>query len=132
MEATTFVDVDLSNNSKGDNISHGDKVNKSPKAKDLFRGILKRKDCADSMNDLERYIGDTVVENDDRNFDILSWWHGKIATYCALAAMARNILFIPMTSVASESAFSSVGRVLDPFRSSSTPSILESLICTQD
>ena len=132
LEATAFVDVELSNNSEGDTTNHGDKVNKRPKAKDLFRGILKRKDYADSMNDLERYIADIVVENDDRNFDILSWWHGKIATYRALATMARDILSIPVTSVASESAFSSAGRVLDPFRSSLTPSILECLICTQD
>lgn len=34
--------------------------------------------------------------------------------------------------MASESAFSTSGRVLDPFRSSLTPKIVEALICAQD
>lgn len=46
--------------------------------------------------------------------------------------MARDVLSIPVTSVASESAFSTAGRVLDPFRSSLTPNIVEALVCTQD
>ncbi|CAL9028463.1 unnamed protein product [Prunus brigantina] len=44
----------------------------------------------------------------------------------------QDVLSIPMTFVASESAFSTTGRVLDPFRSSLTPNIVEALVCTQD
>lgn len=46
--------------------------------------------------------------------------------------MARNILAIPVSSVASESAVSTGGRVLNKFRSSLLPTIVEALICTQD
>jgi hypothetical protein len=42
------------------------------------------------------------------------------------------VLAIPISSVASESAFSTGGRILDDFRSSLTPFMLESLVCTQD
>ncbi|KAH0702486.1 hypothetical protein KY285_016764 [Solanum tuberosum] len=38
-----------------------------------------------------------------------------------LAEMARNVLAIPISSVASECAFSTDGRILDSFRSSLTP-----------
>ena len=46
--------------------------------------------------------------------------------------MARDVLAIPVSTVASESAFSTGGRVLDSFRSSLSAKVVESLICTQD
>ena len=49
-----------------------------------------------------------------------------------LSHIARDVLAIPISTVASEAAFSTDGRVLDPFRSSLTPRIVEALVCTQD
>ncbi|CAN1341383.1 Putative AC transposase [Linum perenne] len=46
--------------------------------------------------------------------------------------MARDVLVVPISTVSSDSAFSTEGRVLDAFRSSLTPRIVEALICTQD
>ncbi|KAH0678916.1 hypothetical protein KY284_020001 [Solanum tuberosum] len=46
--------------------------------------------------------------------------------------LARDVLTIPMSSVASECAFSTGGRILDPFRSSLTPKCVQCLICVQD
>ena len=46
--------------------------------------------------------------------------------------MARDILAIPITTVASESAFSTSGRILDDFRTSLTPFMVQALVCTQD
>ncbi|KAL4358927.1 hypothetical protein AHAS_Ahas08G0026300 [Arachis hypogaea] len=46
--------------------------------------------------------------------------------------MAREVLFIPVSTVASKSAFSIGGRVLDPYRSSLTPRMVEALVCTGD
>ncbi|KAH0724901.1 hypothetical protein KY284_000766 [Solanum tuberosum] len=49
-----------------------------------------------------------------------------------LEEMVRDVLVIPISSVALECAFSTGGRVLDPFRSSLTPKLVQSLICVQD
>jgi hypothetical protein len=49
-----------------------------------------------------------------------------------LAQIARIVLVIPITTIASESAFSTGGRVLDPFRSSLAPTTVEALVCTQN
>jgi len=46
--------------------------------------------------------------------------------------LARDLLAIPITSVASESAFSAGGRTLDDFRTSLTPRMVERLVCAND
>lgn len=49
-----------------------------------------------------------------------------------LSHMARDLLEIPISTVASESAFSTGGHVLDDFRSSLTPQMVKRLVCSQD
>ncbi|XP_050238288.1 zinc finger BED domain-containing protein RICESLEEPER 2-like [Mercurialis annua] len=81
-------------------------------------------------SELEIYLTEASVENDDA-FDVLNWWKQNAARFPILSRMARDILVVPISTVASESAFSTSGRVLDCFRSSLTPRIVETLVCTQ-
>ena len=46
--------------------------------------------------------------------------------------MACDILAVPVSTVASELAFSTGGRILDPFRTSLTPKIVQALMCARD
>ena len=49
-----------------------------------------------------------------------------------LSTMTRDVLAIPISTVASESAISTSGRILDDSRTSLTPFVVEALVCTQD
>ncbi|CAN1790190.1 Putative AC transposase [Linum perenne] len=49
-----------------------------------------------------------------------------------LSEMARDILEISISTVASESAFSTSGRVLNDFRTSLSPQVVEAVICCED
>ena len=69
---------------------------------------------------------------DEGSFDILRWWKLNSERFPIPSHMARDVLAIPVAIVASEAAFTTGGRVLDAFRSSLTPKIVEALICTQD
>ncbi|OMO89882.1 hypothetical protein COLO4_19546 [Corchorus olitorius] len=46
--------------------------------------------------------------------------------------MARDILSIPISTVASESTFSVEAKVLDQYRSSLKPEVVEAIICYKD
>jgi hypothetical protein len=47
-------------------------------------------------------------------FDILAYWKNNTDKYPILAQIARDMMAIQVLTVASESAFSGVGRVVDP------------------
>ncbi|CAI9270635.1 unnamed protein product [Lactuca saligna] len=66
------------------------------------------------------------------NFDLLSWWNLNWGKYPILSQIAKDVLGMPISTVSSESAFSTGGRVIDKFRSSLIPKTVEALICTQN
>ena len=63
-----------------------------------------------------------VLEEEDQ-FDILKWWKINSERFPVLSRMARDILAISISTVASEATFRTSGRVLDVFRSSLTPKL---------
>ncbi|KAG8482803.1 hypothetical protein CXB51_024369 [Gossypium anomalum] len=86
----------------------------------------------ESKFELDRYLGEDKEVKNSSSFDLLLWWKMNSLRFPILAQMARDILAIPISTVASKSAFSTGGRVLDSFRSSLTPLMVEALVCTQD
>jgi hypothetical protein len=67
-----------------------------------------------------------------KNFNISDWWKVVGARYPTLRRIVRNIFAILVTTIASESAFSTSGRVLSEHRSRLTSHMLEALICSQN
>jgi len=47
-----------------------------------------------------------------KDFDVLGWWKINAPKYHIIAAIARNVLAMPIFTVASESAFSTKGHIL--------------------
>ncbi|KAL7614242.1 hypothetical protein Lser_V15G05176 [Lactuca serriola] len=85
----------------------------------------------ESIGELEKYLKESV-EEDSSMFNILDWWKVNSPRFPILSLMAKDLFAIPVSTVASEYVFSTSRRVLDPYRSSLTPKIVESIICTQD
>ncbi|KAJ1688414.1 hypothetical protein LUZ63_019804 [Rhynchospora breviuscula] len=56
----------------------------------------------------------------------------KEPRFPVLARLTRDILAVPISTVASESAFSTSGRVLSQVRSSLSDESIEALLCAQD
>ena len=82
--------------------------------------------------ELDRYLEDDLVHFSTENFQILDWWKVAGTRYPTLRKIARDILPIPVSTVASESAFSTSGRIVSEHRNRLTPEILEALMCSQD
>ncbi|CAN6681943.1 unnamed protein product [Malus baccata var. baccata] len=83
------------------------------------------------QSDLDLYLGEKVLPR-TQNFDILSWWKTNGIKYHILHQIARDILAIPVFTVASESSFSTGGRIISPHRSRLHSSTVEALMCSRD
>lgn len=81
------------------------------------------------LSDLDKYCNEPLLRwPEDEYFDILSWWKTQGMKYHVLAHLVRDVLAIPASTVASESAFSAGGRVIDKYRSRLDPEFVEALI----
>ncbi|XP_058103795.1 zinc finger BED domain-containing protein RICESLEEPER 1-like isoform X3 [Magnolia sinica] len=87
-------------------------------------------------SDLEMYLDDAAhpLKNDlDRDsLDVLGWWKFNAPKYPIVAQMARDILGIPVSTISSEETVNLGGRLLNQYRSSMQPEIVQGLICAQD
>ncbi|KAF7841239.1 zinc finger BED domain-containing protein RICESLEEPER 2-like [Senna tora] len=103
-------------------------ANPNPKGK-WWSGRTKHP--SDQKTDLDKYL-ETDAIDDAPSFDVLTWWRENATKYKVVSLIARDVLVMLVSTVASESAFSTGGRVLDVFRSSLSPKMTKALICTQN
>ncbi|CAN1750160.1 Zinc finger BED domain-containing protein RICESLEEPER 2 [Linum perenne] len=75
---------------------------------------------------------EAALEERTTNFNVIDWWRNNRSSYKILSRMATEIMAIPITSVASEAAFSAGGRVIDPSRAFLGKKTVEALLCSQD
>ncbi|GAV83578.1 Dimer_Tnp_hAT domain-containing protein [Cephalotus follicularis] len=85
-------------------------------------------------SELDSYLEERKMDRrENKDMDVLKYWkdNSSSSRYQILSRMTRDLLSIPITTVASESAFSMGGKVLNKYRSSLLPENAEALICTR-
>jgi len=87
-----------------------------------------------SKSELEQYLDESLTPR-MQEFDILNWWKLNTVKFPTLSKMARDILAIPMSMVSSGNTIFTAGtgsHMLDDYRSSLRPEIVEALFCAKD
>ncbi|XP_060211894.1 zinc finger BED domain-containing protein RICESLEEPER 1-like [Lycium barbarum] len=87
---------------------------------------LANEDNTENKSELEKYLVDDLEKT--KELDILAWKKVSSARYPIISRMARDVLSIPISTVASELAFSTGGRILYSYQSSLSPKTVEALI----
>ncbi|CAI9296930.1 unnamed protein product [Lactuca saligna] len=98
---------------------------------DDFERFMEQRGHGVNKTELEIYLSDGM-EKRAEDFQILGWWKSNSTKFPVLSEVAKLVLGMPISTVASESAFSTGGRVIDESRSSLTHVTAEALICAQD
>ena len=80
--------------------------------------------------ELDLYLKEPTLPR-TQELDIISWWQHAGIKYPTLRKIARDVMKILVTTVASESVFSTGGRVISPHRSRLAPKTVEGLMCMQ-
>ncbi|GJS05871.1 hypothetical protein Tco_0575177 [Tanacetum coccineum] len=87
-------------------------------------------------SEYERYVNSDFVTHlhpkDFASFDVLDFWKENETMFPVLSRMTMDIISVQASSVASESAFSTSGRVLSIRRTRLTPASLEMCMCLKD
>ena len=83
------------------------------------------------MVELDHYLEDDVLLWFD-DFDILVWWKQNGLKYPILQTIVRDVIAIPVSTVASESAFNTNSRLMSPHRSQLYAKIIKALMCAQN
>ncbi|CAN1850823.1 Putative AC transposase [Linum perenne] len=110
---------------------HESLENETDNYSDEFEQEMCRKHDSSGETELVWYLRDNGTKWDEQ-VSILKWWKLMSGMYPVLSKMARDVLAVPITTVASEAAFNACGRVLDEFTSSLSSSLAEVHICTRD
>ena len=86
-----------------------------------------------NTTDIDRYLSvETIPFEDNEAFDILEWWEKQQIKYLVLSIIARDVLTVPVSTVASEAAFSAGGRVVSKKRCNLSPQAIEAVVCLKD
>ncbi|KAH9734524.1 putative AC transposase [Citrus sinensis] len=84
------------------------------------------------VSEVERYLSDPIEDPSNLKLNVFLWWKVNGSKYPILEKITRDVLAVLVSTVASESAFSTGRCVIDEYRSSLTPCMIEALLCTEN
>jgi hypothetical protein len=64
-------------------------------------------------NELSNYLDSDSLTQFDDGFNIISWWHEHKLSYLVLSILTKDVLTVPVSTVSSESIFSTTGRIIE-------------------
>jgi hypothetical protein len=73
-----------------------------------------------------------MTKEEFSQFDILAWWKEKESQYTIIADIARDLLIVQASMVASNFALSLSGRILSLRRTVLPPPLIKTCICLKD
>ena len=100
----------------------------------IYEELVGEIEYRESRDELDYYLRESVVNLKVMagvEYDVLSWWKFNCAKFPVLAEMARDVLAMQVSLVASEIAFSTSGRIIDSYRSCLTHYVVEFLMCSE-
>ena len=77
--------------------------------------FLEAEQSVGCSNEVDKYLAENCDGRGDVNFEVLGWWKDNSSRYPMLSKVAKDVLAVPVSTVPSESAFSTGGHIVDPF-----------------
>ncbi|XP_060200821.1 zinc finger BED domain-containing protein RICESLEEPER 2-like [Lycium barbarum] len=100
---------------------------------DEFKKFESQSVCNAGKSELDLYLEELKLDYDKfHDLDVIKYWKENERKYLDLSVMARDVLSVPITTVASESKFSIGGRVLTKYRSCIHPENVQTLVTTRN
>ena len=83
-----------------------------------------------TTSELVTYV--SMMNENEHGLDVMASWRRHQRAFPTLAMMARDVFAVPVSTVPSESCFSSANRILSDKRSKLGPHVFERLVCLKD
>ena len=73
-----------------------------------------------------------MLNENEHGLDVMAWWRRHQRAFPTLAMMGRDVFAVPVSTVPSESCFSSANMILSDKRSKLGPHVFERLVYLKD
>ncbi|MFQ6669135.1 hypothetical protein Gotur_034501, partial [Gossypium turneri] len=98
---------------------------------DDYKRYLNESSTRSEKSQLDIYLEEPELELNSE-IDVLDYWSKSSVRNNELSLLARDLLAIPTSTVASESAFSMGKKVITPLRSLLKPKTVQAVVCLDD